>query len=127
MSNQDIDSLLTRVRQSRTMPKLSYHFEQHGAEYGARDEQEYLQRMWEHLSRENLRIFTYLRGRRRVPFWELVDLEGGATVLYNEPQQSIWSFYRMALPEYRLRRYQLEWLEAVRTSRGWEFRESWDI
>jgi len=47
-------------------------------------------------------------------------------VLYNESQQSIWSFYRMALPEHRLRRYQLEWLEVVRTARGWEFKESWD-
>ena len=73
MSSQDIDSLLIRIRQSRTMPKLSYHFGQHGAEFGVRDEREYLQRMREHLSREDLRIFTYLRGRRQVPFWELID------------------------------------------------------
>lgn len=127
MSSQDIDSLLTQIRQSRTIPKLSYHFEQHGAEFGARDEQEYLQRMQEHLSREGLRIFTYLRGRQQMPFWELIDLENGATVLYNESRRSVWSFYRMALPEYRLRRYQQEWLEAVRTPRGWEFKESWDL
>ena len=127
MSGEEIDKLLARIRQSRTIPKLSYHFEQHGPEFGARDEQEYLRKMQEHLSRGDLRIFTYLRGRRQVPFWELIDLETGATVLYNESQQRVWSFYRMALPEYRLRRYQLEWLEAVRTARGWEFKESWDL
>ncbi len=54
-------------------------------------------------------------------------LRVGATVLYNESQHSIWSFYRMALPEYRLRRYQLGWLEVVKTPQEWEFRESWDI
>ncbi|MBI4321197.1 MAG: hypothetical protein HY675_22120 [Chloroflexi bacterium] len=79
------------------------------------------------LFREDLRVFTYPRGRRRVPFWELIDLESGTTVLYNESRQRVWSFFRMALPEFRLRRYRLEWLEAVRGPRGWEFRESWDI
>jgi len=96
VSRQDIENLLSRIRQSKAIPKLTYHFEQHGAQFGARDEQEYLQRMREHLSREDLRVFTYLRGRRQVPFWEL-------------------------------RRYQSEWLEAVRTSRGWEFKESWEL
>ena len=127
MTSEQIADILRLIRKAETIPRLRYHFEQHGAQFGAQDEQEYLQRMRQHLSREDLRVFTYLRGRRQVPFWELVDLESGATVLYNESQHSIWSFYRMALPEYRLRRYQLEWLEVVRTSSGWESRESWEL
>ncbi len=77
MSSGDVEKLLARIRQSEAVPRLRYHFEQHGAELGAGDEQEYLQRMRQHLSREDLRIFTYVRGKKHVPFWELVDLESG--------------------------------------------------
>ena len=106
MSDKDVANLLSRSRQSKTIPKLDYHFRKHGAGFGARDEQEYLRRLQEYLSGKDLRIFTCLRGRRQVPFWEMIDLDSGTTVLYNENEHVVWSFYRMPLPEHRLRRYQ---------------------
>jgi hypothetical protein len=125
MSDGDIAGIIRRIRQAERIPQLDYHFKRHGREFGAATSAEYLQALRDHLSRNDLRIFTYIRASDGSRFWELISPESNATVLYNEDRDAIWSFFRMGRPDLRLGRYRAQWLEIALVPGGWRFERDW--
>lgn len=126
MRPEDIDTLMVGVRRAGTVPALQRHFDRHGPGLGARTAEDYyLHRFQQHLEREDLRIFTHLRPRGRVPLWEFIAPDTGTTVLYNERRRSIWSFFRPANAQARMHGVQTRWVEVIRTPAGWQFVADW--
>lgn len=120
-----IDAILSSIRQAETIPKVDYHFAQHGPEFSARVSAEYLERLREHVQRHDSRVFTFLRQPDRVPFWALVAPDTGATVLYHEQRKAVWSFYRPTIPAVRFGKVQSDWIELVRRGERWDIEEDW--
>lgn len=122
---EDIGRIANEILRAETIPRLYYHFRQHGQEFGATTPEAYLAAFQKHRGRRDMRMFTYLRGRGRVPFWELVAPDTGTSVTYNEQRRVVWSFFRSERPELRFARYQVLWIEVIRAGTGWRFEEDW--
>lgn len=125
LSNDQIKALLGAFRSASTVPKLEYHFEKHGEMLGAQSVAEYEEAFRNHIRREGLRTFTYLRPADRTPFWELVDPSTGTTGVYNEGKDAVSSFFRPRSVERRMAIAQQWWIEITETPRGWEPKENW--
>ena len=89
------------------------------------DQDQYLRAVRQRLTRDDLRVFTYLRTKDCRPFWELVAPDTGTTVMYNEQATSIWSFFRPASAVERMTAMETWWIEVLRSPTGWQFEENW--
>ena len=107
------------------LPRIRYHFAQHGRDLGATSIEEYDGAFRLHLAQADLRIFSYLRARDRVPFWELVDPVNGRTVLYNEEVREAWSFFQPSDPAAPYRNAEGWWVEVVPGPTNWQIEEQW--
>ncbi|MBI4496761.1 MAG: VanZ family protein [Chloroflexi bacterium] len=125
MRTEEIDAIVAAVRRAETVPALQRHFEKQGQLLGARMPEEYVRLFREHVRRQDLRVFTYIRPSGKVPMWEFVAPDTGTTVMYNERRRSIWSFFRPRNATARMRGVQTNWIEAVQTPDGWRFVEDW--
>lgn len=125
MPPEEIHAILDTIRRTRALPQLDYHFERHGREFRVSTSEEYLQALRQHLLRDDLRVFTYIRTRGQVPIWALVAPDNAHTVLYNELRRVIWSFYRPQIPALRMRNVQSRWIELVREGDRWIVKEDW--
>ena len=110
-----------RLAQLATMADLA----RHGVGLGLGGDEEYLRALRAHLARPDLRIFTYLQTRDRLPIWELVAPDTGTTAMYHERRGQLWSFFRSIDPDARMASAQAWWVEAIRTVTGWRFEERW--
>ena len=124
-TDRDVERVRASIRQATAVPNLCYHLRKHGAAMAVHTEDEYLRALREHLRREDLRVFTYLRPRGHVPFWELVASDTGTTVVYNSKRKQIWSFFQPKDADGRMRYAETAWIEVIRLVDGWEFEESW--
>lgn len=125
LSSEAIAEMVQAIRSAKRLPRLGYHFAQHGAEMGAAREEDYEQAFREHLSQPRLRVFTYLRPRGRAPFWELVDPATGRTALYNERERDAWSFFTPTNAQARDHNTEGWWVEVVFREGSWEREEQW--
>jgi hypothetical protein len=125
LSSDRIEGILAAFRSASTVPKPEYHFGKHGDMLGVQSLAEYEQAFRDHVQKEGLRVFTYLRPADRTPFWELVDPSTGTTGVYNEGKETASSFFRPRSVERRMAIAQQWWVEVTRTSQGWEPKENW--
>lgn len=126
LSDADIDGMLARMRAKTTLPKLDYHFREHGPDFGASDERQYVSAMTATLARTDLRVFSGLTKTSKgvVPRWTLVAPDG-ATMLYDETDDVIWSFYRPPNVERRMNAMVNLWVELVRRGGRWQIETQW--
>ena len=125
LTPEDIRTVLEAIRQASVIPRLAYHVSKHGGQLGANSEVGYLEAFRQHLWRTDLRIFTYLRYKDRVPFWELVAPDTGDTVAYNEKRKQVWTFFRPDDSEARAQGLGLSWIEVLGTRDRWTLEENW--
>lgn len=125
MASVEIKRIVEEMRQATAVPRLRYHVRKHRDLLGVDGEAGYLHALREHLAHDHLRLFTYLRAKDRVPFWELVAPDTGTTLVYNEAGRSIWSFLQPKNADARMRAFETDWIEVVRTPEGWRFLEDW--
>lgn len=125
LSDNEVMATVAAIRQATTLARPDYHLAIHGREFGATTLEAYLLALREHLRRRDLRVFTYLRPPKLVPFWELVAPDDGATALYNEAKGAVWSFYLPGRAELRFAAYEAVAVELVPTATGWMRVEHW--
>ena len=127
LSDGDVEAIVHDVKSSQSIPRLGYHFARHGAEFEVDNPEEYVAALRRHLQRGDLRIFTFLdrTSKGLTGFWALVAPDNAATVLYNEQQRRLWSFYRPRAPAVRMANVQTLWIEVCRRGQSWEFEEQW--
>lgn len=61
LSEEELSARIQRMRQTRNLPRLSYHFGQHGEAVGAGTPTEFNEMFGRHVGRGDLRYFTFIR------------------------------------------------------------------
>jgi hypothetical protein len=125
LEDQDVEGLVERIRRADRIPRLEYHLARHGRDVGAGAAAEYLRALRAHLTRPDLRHFAYLRTKDRARIWELIAPDDGASAMYHEVRESLWSFFRPIDPDARMVSMEAWWIEAIRSAAGWRFEERW--
>ncbi len=120
-SSAEIESVLHGMQAARRLPKLDYHFEQHGAELGAATPDELNTLFLAHIRRQDLRFATAMRGKDGARMWFLVDVDSGLVAQYNATRRRYFSFFRVQDLEQFERNYALSWVEAIRRDEQWAF------
>lgn len=76
----------------------------------------------EHVQRDGLRIFSYIRPHKSERMWYLVGMDNGAVAQYDESRKQYWSFFRHEDVQGFLRSGRSWWVEVVITPAGVEAR-----
>ena len=112
---QQIDRMAVR----QALPKLDYHYDEHGRDLGATSREVYAQMFEEHIQRTDLMYFTGIRQRDHVVMWYLMAPDTGAVAQYNETRGVYWSFYQPGDPIRQLEEALLWWAEIKREGGQW--------
>lgn len=114
-----LEQQIARMAIPQALPKLDYHFQRHGHEFGATLPQDYVQMFDEHIRRSDLMYFTGLRQSDQAMMWYLIAPDTGATAQYNETRGVYWSFFQPKDPIVYLDRGLLWWVEITQAGGQW--------
>jgi len=115
-----LDAFIGSLAKATALPQVQYHFERHGADFGAATTEDYRRLFLDHIRRADLRYFTCVHPRFGSRMWYLVGMDDGAVAQYNQSRQVYWSFYRVTNLGKFLEFGRGWWVEVVRTPSGWE-------
>jgi hypothetical protein len=92
----DINRQMAQFLAERDLPKLDYHFDQHGADMGCSDVEEYRLRFEAAMRRRYDEVFVSRQsGSRPVLMWRVVDLASGEVIQFSQKTGRAQSFYRV--------------------------------
>ena len=115
-------ALIEQMRINASLPRLQMHFRQHGHEFGATSAEEYERRFQEHVMRNDLQRFTFIRPETGDIRWHLVEPATGTVAVYNETRMRYWSFLRNRNVSKFLRGFRSYWVEVFQYDDDWRFR-----
>lgn len=99
LAGQSWEALWGRLRINVALPQEGQHFRKHGLEFqslGIESVQAYVELFSQHVDREDLRLFSYIRPENEERMWLLIGMDNGVIAQYNETRGVYWSFYRHA-------------------------------
>lgn len=90
----DVNRQMVQFLAERDLPKLDYHFDQHGVDMGCGDVEEYRLRFEAAMRRRYDEVFVSRQsGSRPVLMWRVVDLASGEVIQFNQKTGKVQSFY----------------------------------
>lgn len=124
MESWEIEALIELMRTTTHLPRLQMHFRQHRHEFGAETIEDYERLFREHVRRNDLQHFTFIRPETDDVRWYSVDPATGSVAIYNETRVRYWSFFRNRNVLKFLNGFRGYWVEVFRHEDDWQFR-SW--
>jgi len=124
LPDQAIDDLIAEMQTNIRLPKMDYHFEDHGTGLGVATVEEYREEFLAHVVRQDLRLFTGIRAKDGARMWYLIGMDTAYVAQYNQSKSRYWSFFKCANLEKFLKSGRDWWIEVVQTGEGWRF-EKW--
>lgn len=123
LSSDELGARIERIRADKDLPAKDYHFETHGEEIGAGTLRGYLDAFERHLSRRDLRFFSFIRNVDRARMWIAVSPTTGRVSQYNETREEAFSFYSPADIGKYLRGRERSAVEIVQAAGVWKVKE----
>jgi hypothetical protein len=90
----DVNRQMAQFLADHDLPKLDYHFDQHGVDMGCSDVEEYRLRFEVAMQRRYDEVFVSRQsGSRPVLMWRVVDRASGEVVQFSQETGAVQSFY----------------------------------
>lgn len=117
-----LGALVDHMRVAAYLPRLRMHYRQHGHEFGATSAAEYERQFLEHVARNDLHRFTFIRPETGDVRWHLLEPATGAVAVYNETRMRYWSFFQNEYIAMYLSGVRGYWIEVFQDEHDWRFR-----